>query len=54
MKGYAPITTLKDFVNIYSSYKSDTEIAHLLNVSEKDIKAIRKEVIDESDEKLKV
>jgi len=43
MKGYTPITTLKDLVYTYSPYKSDTEIAYLLNITENDIKAIREE-----------
>lgn len=50
MKGYTPITTLKDFVYIYSSYKSDTEIAYLLNITINDIKAVRKDFIKESNE----
>lgn len=48
MKGYTPITTLKDFVYIYSSYKSDTEIAYLLNITINDIKSVRKDFITES------
>jgi len=55
MKGYTPITTLKDFIYTYSSYKSDSEIACLFNISENDIKAVREEFIEKSDsEKLKV
>ncbi|SHK17338.1 hypothetical protein [Paramaledivibacter caminithermalis] len=49
MKGYTPITTLKDFVHTYSSYKSDTEIAYLLNVTEEDIMMIREEFKKKSD-----
>lgn len=51
MKGYTPITTLKDLVYIYSSYRSDTEIAYLLNITEKDIETVREEFKQKSDSK---
>ncbi|SKC83761.1 hypothetical protein [Maledivibacter halophilus] len=55
MKGYTPITTLKDFVYTYSSHKSDTEIAYLLNITISDIKAVRKDFVKKSkSEELKV
>lgn len=55
MKDSAPITTLKDFIYIYSSYKSDTEIARLFDINVNDIKAVREEFIKKSDDvKLKV
>ncbi|MCT4564941.1 MAG: hypothetical protein N4A68_11610 [Maledivibacter sp.] len=50
MKGYTPITTLKDFIYTYSPHRSDTEIAYLLNISEKDIKTIREELKKKADD----
>ncbi|WP_432406283.1 hypothetical protein [Wukongibacter sp. M2B1] len=50
MKGYTPITTLKDFIYIYSAYKSDSEIAYLFDISENDIKAVREEFTKKTDD----
>ncbi len=41
MKEYPTITTLKDFVSLYSIHKSDIEIARLLNISIEDVKSVK-------------
>lgn len=47
MKSYPVITTLKGFVNLYGAYKSDMEMASLLDISTNDVQTVKAEIIFE-------
>jgi len=48
MKSYPTITNLKDFISLYGLYKSNIEIASLLDISIDDIESVREELLQET------
>ncbi len=48
MEGNPTITNLKDFVDFYEPFKSDVEMASLLDISVEEVKAARMDIISAS------
>ncbi|SHK42729.1 hypothetical protein SAMN02745883_02018 [Caminicella sporogenes DSM 14501] len=46
------ITTLKEFIYLYSPYKSNIEIANLLDINIEYIESVKKEIINDIEKNL--